>query len=140
MNSSVKSKGGSNSAKKGKGARRKGHQFERDCAAFFVRCGFPDARRQLEYHENDANGKDLQGIDPFAVQCKCLEGSISPFAVLAEIKGKGFKVAMVKRSNKGWYAALDPEAFAYLLEAHQRLMSLMQRQEAEEQPPSLPND
>ncbi len=51
-------------------SRTKGHSFERDIAIDFQELGWTDARRQLEYHIKDALGVDLQGTEPFAVQCK----------------------------------------------------------------------
>lgn len=54
----------------GKLSRTKGHSFERQVALWFQEAGFPDCRRQLEYHVKDAFGVDLQGTGPFMVQCK----------------------------------------------------------------------
>lgn len=54
----------------GKLSRTKGHSFERSVAHQFTEIGFPEARRQLEYHVKDALGVDLQCTEPFAVQCK----------------------------------------------------------------------
>jgi len=54
----------------GKSQRTKGHQFEREIARMFREIGFPDARRQLEYHEDDAQGVDIQGTGEFKIQCK----------------------------------------------------------------------
>lgn len=59
-------------AKRGKAARKKGLDFERDIAARFRAIGFTGARRQLEFQIEDANGVDLQGCDPYFVQCKKL--------------------------------------------------------------------
>lgn len=57
-------------SKKGKAARRKGHQFERKIANDFKEIGWPDARRLPEYHKDDANGVDIQNVQPFLIQCK----------------------------------------------------------------------
>ena len=57
-------------AKRGRAARKKGLDFEREIARRFVEAGFPRARRQLEFHSADANGVDLQNTEPFFVQCK----------------------------------------------------------------------
>jgi hypothetical protein len=54
----------------GKLSRTKGHSFERLVAQWFQDAGWPDARRQLEYHVKDALGVDLQETSPFLVQCK----------------------------------------------------------------------
>lgn len=53
----------------GRMSRRKGHSFEREIASR-LRVVFPDARRQLEYHADDARGVDIQGTGAFKIQCK----------------------------------------------------------------------
>lgn len=61
----------------GASSRRKGHQFEREVANMFKAAGFTDARRQLEYHEDDCRGVDIQGTGPYKVQCKKLAKYVS---------------------------------------------------------------
>ncbi len=51
------------------GGRAKGHGFEREIA-ILLRPVFPDARRHLEYHADDANGVDLINTGYFRFQCK----------------------------------------------------------------------
>ncbi|MHC4621473.1 MAG: hypothetical protein ACYTEQ_27340 [Planctomycetota bacterium] len=51
----------------GRGARRKGHDFERHVAQLFRRW-FPDARRGLQYQDGE-HCPDVQGT-PFYVECK----------------------------------------------------------------------
>jgi hypothetical protein len=53
----------------GKLSRTKGHSFERKVAALFREI-YPRARRQLEYHPDDALGVDIQDCGPFLIQCK----------------------------------------------------------------------
>lgn len=53
----------------GKLSRTKGHSFERYIAVL-LRKVFPDARRHLENHEDDANGVDLMGTGKYKIQCK----------------------------------------------------------------------
>lgn len=51
-------------------ARRRGHQFERDCAIALRRI-FPDAKRHLEYQfQEAAHGIDIDGTGRLKVQCK----------------------------------------------------------------------
>lgn len=53
----------------GKLSRTKGHSFEREIASR-LRVVFPEARRQLEYHQRDARGVDLQQTGDYRFQCK----------------------------------------------------------------------
>lgn len=50
-------------------SRTKGHQFERD-VAIALRSVYPDARRHLEYQDQEANGVDLVATGPYRIQCK----------------------------------------------------------------------
>jgi len=50
----------------GKMSRTKGHSYEREIANRFKDI-YPNARRQLEYHEDDCHGVDIQDtgdLDP----------------------------------------------------------------------------
>ncbi len=58
-------------------SRTKGHSFERKIASECREIGFPEARRQLEYHEDDAKGVDIQGTGCFKIQCKKLKAYVS---------------------------------------------------------------
>lgn len=58
-------------------SRRKGHSFERAIAIELRALGFTGARRQLEYHEADANGVDIQGALPFLFQLKKCKNYVS---------------------------------------------------------------
>ena len=55
----------------GKMSRTKGHAFERE-VAILLRGVFPEARRLLEYHEEDAQGVDLLNTGIYRFQCKRL--------------------------------------------------------------------
>lgn len=55
----------------GRHARNKGYGFER-WVANALKGLYPEARRQLEYHENDCKGIDLANTGPFKIQCKKL--------------------------------------------------------------------
>lgn len=57
-------------------SRRKGHQFERDCA-IVLRDIFPGARRHLEYQDSQANGVDLAETGDLRFQCKKLKSYAS---------------------------------------------------------------
>lgn len=55
--------------KMGRASRSKGHNFER-LVAKELQILWPEARRQLEYHKDDANGVDIQNTGDFRFQCK----------------------------------------------------------------------
>lgn len=67
----------------GKGARRKGLQFEREIA-IALRPVFPAARRHLEYQDAEANGVDLVETGNFRFQCKKLK-QYAPVTAINEI-------------------------------------------------------
>jgi len=52
-------------------SRRKGHGYERELAKRLRSMGFADAARHLEYQDDEAaEGRDLKGTQPFAIQAK----------------------------------------------------------------------
>lgn len=65
--------------------RNKGHNFEREVAEMFRNAGFPDARRLLEYNEQDCNGVDISHTGPYKVQCKKLK-TYASVAIINEVK------------------------------------------------------
>jgi hypothetical protein len=65
-------------------ARRKGHSFERHVAILFQSI-FPGARRQLEYHSDDAKGIDIAGTGVYKVQCKRYR-DYAPVAKINEVQ------------------------------------------------------
>lgn len=68
----------------GKLSRRKGHSFEREIAVR-LRVVFPHARRQLEYHEDDAKGVDLQNTGDYKIQCKKY-AKYAPITAIEEVQ------------------------------------------------------
>jgi len=66
----------------GRRARTKGHSFERAVAQAF-RCVYPNARRHLEYQDEECTGVDLAHVGPFRVQCKKLKG-YAPISCIEE--------------------------------------------------------
>lgn len=69
---------------KGRHARRKGHQFERDIA-IRLRLKFPNARRQLEYQIDDCKGVDIQNTGRYKIQCKKMR-KYAPITAIFEVK------------------------------------------------------
>lgn len=69
---------------RGRTARRKGIVFERDVAQM-LRSTFPGVRRQLEFQVQDAKGIDLQGCDPFKIQCKRTKKYV-PLSTINEVQ------------------------------------------------------
>lgn len=68
----------------GRRSRTKGHSFEREIAKAF-RERFPESRRHLENHREDARfGTDIVGIEPFRVQCKKLK-KYAPITCIEEV-------------------------------------------------------
>lgn len=65
-------------------SRRKGHGFEREIA-IKLRHIFPNARRHLEYQDQEANGVDLAETGPLQIQCKKLK-KYAPLTAIQEIK------------------------------------------------------
>lgn len=64
--------------------RTKGLAFERDIANELKEI-FPEIRRQLEFQVQDAKGVDLQGCDPFKIQCKKYADYV-PISTIKEIE------------------------------------------------------
>lgn len=101
-----------------KSQRRKGHDFEREIARDFQKIGFPDARRHLEYHSRDANGVDLQGTGPYAVQVK-RHKQYAPITAIEEIATLGNiglrPLLITKADNKPTMAVLPWEDLKELI-------------------------
>lgn len=68
----------------GRRSRKKGHDWERFCAARFRTMGFPNAKRQLEYQEDECRGIDLAGTGNYLVQCKAY-ANYAPIGKINEI-------------------------------------------------------
>lgn len=71
-------------AKRGRASRTKGHSFEREIAAR-MREVYPNARRQLEYHTDDAKGRDIQCTGRLAIQCKRFK-TYAPITAIFEVQ------------------------------------------------------
>lgn len=69
----------------GKMSRDKGAAYERRVAAMFKEYGWVNAKRHLEVQADEAKfGRDLDGTQPLAVQCKCW-GKTPSIAAISEI-------------------------------------------------------
>lgn len=85
----------------GKMGRIKGAAYERHIARLFRRIGFPDAKRHLEFQSDEAEeGRDLDGTQPFAIQCKCWKStpSISAIDEVTPTKEYPIRMAILKRT------------------------------------------
>jgi hypothetical protein len=68
-----------------RGVRKKGHQFERDIA-IALRSVFPDARRHLENHKDDAaKGIDIVNTGYYRIQCKRMRKP-APLSAIKQVK------------------------------------------------------
>jgi hypothetical protein len=101
----------------GKSCRRKGHQFERECAAAF-RLVFPDAKRHLETRKSDVTGADLENTPGFLIQCK-RGRKYAPLSKINEVQidplEGGIPVLVTKADNHEALAALPLSDFLRLL-------------------------
>lgn len=76
-------------ASRGKSARTKGHQYERDIAKDFQKLGWDKCKRHLESQAAEAEeGRDLDHTEPFIVQCKARMDYV-PVNTINEIKKRG---------------------------------------------------
>lgn len=102
----------------GKLSRTKGHQFERDIAIEMRELGWKDARRHLEYQDQEANGIDLVHTDPFLIQCKRLHNYVpvnTIFEINPDDKEKGMRVLVTKADNQPAMAVMEWEDLKTLL-------------------------
>jgi len=98
----------------GKLSRNKGHGYERDIAKR-LRNLFPKARRQLEYHTEDAKGIDLQNTGNLRIQCKRYK-DYCPISKIEEVRGNGIAVLITKGDHKRDVACLYLDDFINILE------------------------
>ena len=95
--------------RRGKSARRKGHNYENVIARLFETMGFP-AKRHLEYQsEEAADGRDLDGTQPFAVQAKCW-GRTPSVSAIEQVTPNGeypIPMAFLKRTRKKGQSTLE---------------------------------
>lgn len=69
----------------GKRSRTKGHSYERAIAIDLQKIGYEKARRQLEYHADDAKGYDIANCEPFFIQCKKMK-KYAPLTKIQEVQ------------------------------------------------------
>jgi len=77
-----------------KAARTKGHNFEREIATAFRLAGWLGAKRHLEFQVQDCLGYDIEGVEPFRIQCKCYS-DYAPISKIKEVKYQAGKVPML---------------------------------------------
>lgn len=101
----------------GRGARRKGHAFER-WVAKKLRGVFPGAKRHLEYQADEALGVDIDGSGVYKIQCK-RGRRYAPLSAIDEVQlcpiEGGIKILVTKGDNTEPLAALPFEHFLHLL-------------------------
>lgn len=106
----------------GRRARTKGHSFERE-VAIALRHIFPEARRHLEYQDQEANGIDLVNTGSFKIQCKKLK-TYAPVNTIEEVQADRLlgdvPVLVTAADNARPMAVLDFEDFIKLVESAKR--------------------
>lgn len=105
----------------GKRSRTKGHNQERHLAELFREAGFPNARRMLEYHSDDAKGVDLQNTGPYLIQSKATKNYV-PINTIEEIQLDKFPedsipVLVAKADRKKPVAVLYLDDFMDMVKA-----------------------
>ncbi len=99
------------------GGRHKGHSFEREIAKE-LQCIFPKARRQLEYHQDDAKGFDLQNTGHYLFQCKRYR-EYAPIEWIEEIqsdfKNNETPILVTQANDKRAMAVLPWDDFLQML-------------------------
>jgi hypothetical protein len=79
----------------GKHSRNKGHNFERSVVQEFRDMGWKEAKRHLETQWDSVElGIDLDGTEPYAIQCKRLRG-YAPMNKLFEVTEKPGRVPIL---------------------------------------------
>lgn len=101
-----------------RGVRQKGHSFEREIA-IALRVVFPNARRHLENHKDDAaKGIDIVGTGVYKIQCKRLRKP-APLSMIKQVKCNELlgdvPVLITKGDNDRILACLPFEEFLRLL-------------------------
>jgi hypothetical protein len=82
-------------------SRVKGKAYENQVAKQLRDIGFTNAKRHLEYQFQEALGRDLDGTQPFAIQCKCWKATPSIRAIEEIILDDEYyiPVAILKRTQ-----------------------------------------
>ncbi len=113
----------------GKTSRTKGHSFER-WVAVQLREIYPEARRHLEYHAQDARGCDIDGVGRYLIQCKRKKGSV-PMSAIEEVQlGDDAKlmgsvpVLIAKSDRQAPLVVLPFEEFLRLVARDEKLRQL----------------
>ncbi len=100
-------------------SRKKGHTFERDIAVS-LRHIFPEARRLLENHKDDAKGVDILHTGLYRIQCKKYQNYVSPGRIKEvqcdELLGE-VPVLITAGDNKRPLVVIPYDEFLRLLEA-----------------------
>lgn len=105
-------------AKDGKiNSRNKGKSFENQVCKLF-RPIYPNARRLLENHADDANGVDLLHTGPYRIQCKAYK-QYAPLTKIKEVQCEELlgevPVLVTKGNNQRILVAIPIEEFLRLL-------------------------
>lgn len=93
-------------------SRVKGKAYENQVAKQFRDIGFINAKRHLEYQFQEALGRDLDGTQPFAVQCKCWKATPSIRAMEEIVLDEHYTlpVAILKRTQSIKFKKLEVAA------------------------------
>lgn len=112
-----------------RGARKKGHDFEREVAAFFRMIGFLQAGRNLEqFQKHKQVGVDLENTGPFRVQCKNHQ-KYPNLSIIEEITDKsGIPLLIAKANAKRPLVALPLEDFMRMAQLYMASMQVDLRQ------------
>lgn len=104
-------------AKRGKGARVKGHQYERSLVKEFKALGFEDAKTsRYASREKDDQVVDLVGTEPINVQAKALEKAPNFRKVLDSMPDdENYNTVFHKQSYKKDLVVMYKEDFYELL-------------------------
>jgi hypothetical protein len=105
-------------ATKGRGARIKGHAFERKIAEWWRARGFENCKTsRFESKMLDDKKVDLTHTGPFYCQCKAVENLGSIHNVLAEMpKEEKYNLVFHQRARKGIVVAMMLEDFEEILD------------------------
>lgn len=116
-------------ATRGKSARRKGHNFEREVVNKFRGIGWSKAKRHLESQGNiEHQGIDLDNTYPFAIQCKSREEYVS-INTIEEIKpDNGYIPVLITKGTRKLPMAVMPLAEFYKLAKKLRIILLKDAQ------------
>ena len=99
-----------------KGARQKGHNYERQLAKEFREMGFDAKTSRYASREKDDQKVDLIGTDPFSIQAKAWKSAPSYHKVLDEMpKDTNYNLIFHKRPHQGEVVVMRKEDFYELL-------------------------